>query len=78
MRDSAALNRRKFGRADVETAIDLDRITIYNFAGELLGEIKRQFALAGRSGTENDQERLYRSNGHCKGSSFLHQTGDIG
>jgi hypothetical protein len=63
MGDLPALGGGQFGRANIESAINLDRIAIDNFAAELLGNIEGQLAFAGRSGAENDKERFHAGGG---------------
>ena len=46
VRDTQTLDRRRFGRADVETAIDLNRIVVDDFAAEGGGERQGESALA--------------------------------
>jgi len=47
MRNTTALPLRQFGGADVEMAVDLQGVTIDDFAMEILSNLKGQFALSG-------------------------------
>jgi len=51
MRNAAALGRRSLGRADVEPAIDLDRIIIDDFAAEFGSEKEGECAFPAAGGT---------------------------
>jgi hypothetical protein len=45
MRNAAAFRYRQFGSADVEVAVNLERIAIYHLAVELLGDLECEFTL---------------------------------
>jgi hypothetical protein len=51
MRNITALGEGQLGSADIEVAIDLQRVAIDDFSVELLGNEERQIALSGPGGT---------------------------
>jgi hypothetical protein len=60
MRCAGAFCRRWFGAADVEVAIDGDRIAVDDFAGEALGQRQRQRGLAAACRADDgNQQRLH-------------------
>ena len=52
---AVASRRRRFGRADIETAVELEGIAIDDFTREGLGNLKCQLALS-RSGRADDRD----------------------
>jgi len=55
MRNPAPLGFRQLGRADIEVAVDLERIAVYDFAAEFFTEAQGEIALT-RSGRSDDGE----------------------
>ena len=60
MRHAGAVGGRWFGRADVESAINLHGIDGDDFAAEFFGEPQRDFGFAdgGRAGDKDEATRL--------------------
>jgi hypothetical protein len=57
MGNELALHPIRFRGADLELAIDRNRIAVNDLAPELLCEVKRKGSLAARCGAENDDQR---------------------
>jgi hypothetical protein len=63
MRRPGAVGERGLGGADVHAAIELEGITVYDFAGEALGEREGEVAFAGCGGAGDANQRKRRIRG---------------
>src|SRR5438105_12230710 len=72
MRNALPDLRRRLCASDVESAVDLDRIEIYDLAACRFGEAKSElrFSDASRAGDDDDHMRSLMSAGHVRALVF--------
>lgn len=59
MRDAVAFGGRGFGRADVETAVELERVAVHQLARVELGQVNGEIGLTGSRGASDDQKWMH-------------------
>jgi len=56
---AAPERRGRFGRADVEAAVELEGITVDDLAQKLFGNAESEFGFAGAGGTDDGDQGLH-------------------